>query len=120
MRSPEYWKSYHASISNGKQQVFRRCQKVVNLLGRPWQVSKRCSPPKHMPEEYAAVAIYRKYFNMVLRAAEVDTSFILGKRLDHSNIWWGLQRISARYLKRAIELLFRLYLWDISTEYLHR
>ncbi|MEM3519912.1 MAG: transposase [Candidatus Hadarchaeales archaeon] len=108
MRSPEYWKSYHASIANGKQQVFRHCQKVVNLLGRPWQVSKRGSPPKHMPEEYAAVAIYRKYFNMVFRAAEADTPFILGKRLDHSNIWWGLQRISARYLKRAIELLFRL------------
>lgn len=108
MRSKEYWKSYHASIANGKQQVFMHCQKVVNLLGRPWQVSKRGSPPKHMPEEYAAVAIYRKYFNMVLRAAEVDTPFILGKRLDHSNIWWGLQRIPTRYLKRAIELLFRL------------
>jgi hypothetical protein len=61
-----------------------------------------------MPEEYAAVVIYRKHFDMTLRDAEGDTPLLMAKRLDHSNIWWGLQRIPALYIKRAIELLFRL------------
>lgn len=108
MRSPGYWKSYHASKANERQQVYRHCQRVVKLLGRPWQVSRRGRPPEHMPEEYAAVVIYRKHFGMPLRVTEGDTPLVLGKRLDHSNIWWGLQRVPALYIKRAVELLFRL------------
>ena len=107
-RSSGYWKSYHASKANEKRQVFKQCRRVVRKLGPPWQVAKRGRPPEHQPEEYAAIAIHRKHFHMALRAAEGDTPFILGNRVDHSNIWWGLQRISTDYLDRAIELLFDL------------
>jgi hypothetical protein len=57
-----------------------------------------------MPDEYAAVAIYRKHFNMVFRVADGNTPFVLGKQLDHSNIWWGLQRIQLEYVDRAIQI----------------
>jgi hypothetical protein len=80
----------------------------VKKLGPPWQVAKRGRPPEHQPEEYAAVAIYRKHFHMALRVAEGDTPFVLGKRLDHSDIWWGLQRICVLYVERCIQLLFEL------------
>ena len=108
MRSPGYWKSYHASNANEKRQVFNLCRRVVRKLGPPWQVVKRGRPPEHQPEEYAEIAIYRKHFCMTLRVAEGDTPFVLGKRVDHSNIWWALQRIPLGYLDRAIELLFEL------------
>ena len=108
MRSPGYWKSYHASRANERQRVFRLCRRVVEKLGPPWQVAKRGRPPEHQPEEYAAISIYRKHFHMALRVAEGDTPFTLGKRVDHSDIWWGLQRISAEYVDQAIELLFGL------------
>lgn len=107
-RSSGYWKSYHASKANEKGQVFKLCKRVVKKLGPPWQVSKRGRPPDHLPDEYAAVAIYQKHFRMVLRVTEGDTSFVLGKRMDHSVVWWGLQRIPAGYLDQAIELLFGL------------
>jgi len=80
----------------------------VRKLGPPWQVAKRGRPPEHQPEEYAGIAIYRKHFCMTLRVAEGDTPFVLGKRVDHSDIWWSLQRIPLGYLDRAIELLFEL------------
>jgi len=80
----------------------------VRKLGPPWQVAKRGRPPEHQPEEYAEIAIYRKHFNMSLRVAEGDTPFVLCKRVDHSDIWWALQRIPLGYLNRAIELLFEL------------
>lgn len=108
MRSPGYWKSYHASKAYEKGQVFNLCKRVVKRLGPPWRISKRGYPPDHMPEEYAAVGIYLKHFKMVFRAAEGDTPFILGKRMDHSVIWWGFQRISVLYLEMAIQLLFEL------------
>jgi len=86
-------------------------------LAPPWEVSKRGCPLEHQPEEYAAVAIYRKHFHMALRVAEGDIPFILGKRVDHSDIWWGLQSIPVEYVDRAIELLFyliaRLFLPDL-------
>ena len=107
-RSLGYWKSYHASKANEKRQVFRLCRRVVRKLGPPWQVAKRGRPPEHLPEEYATVAIYRKHFRMVLRVTEGDTPFILGKRMDHSTIWWGLQRIPVEYVDRAVQLLFEL------------
>ncbi len=107
-RSPGYWKSYHASKANEKWQVFKLCKRVVKKLGPPWQVSKRGRPPEHQPEEYAAVVIYRKHFRTTLRVAEGDTPFTLGKRLDHSDIWWALQRISVRYVESSIQLLFEL------------
>jgi len=116
-RSSGYWKSYHASKANEKQQVFRLCRRVVRKLGPPWQVAKRGRPPEHLPEEYAATAIYRKHFHMALRVAEGDTPFVLGKRLDHSDIWWGLQRIFVRYLDRAIELLFELIIELFPTNF---
>jgi len=108
MRSQGYWKSYHASKANEKGQVFKLCKRVVKKLGPPWQVAKRGRPPEHQPEEYAATAIYRKHFHMALRVAEGDTPFVLGKRLDHSDIWWALQRISVRYVESSIQLLFEL------------
>ena len=108
MRSPGYWKSYHASNANEKRRVFNLCRRVVRKLGPPWQVAKRGRPPEHQPEEYAGIAIYRKHFCMTLRVAEGDTPFVLGKRVDHSDIWWSLQRIPLGYLDRAIELLFEL------------
>lgn len=108
MRSTGYWRSYHASKANEKRQVYRLCRRVVRKLGPPWQVAKRGRPPDHKPEEYAQIAVYRKHFCMALRVAEGDTPLVLGKRLDHSNIWWALQRISTDYLDRAIELLFGL------------
>ena len=80
----------------------------MRKLGPPWQVAKRGRPPEHQPEEYAKIAIYRKHFCMALRVAERGTQLILGKRVDHSDIWWGLQRIPPGYLDRAIELLFDL------------
>jgi len=106
MRSAGYWKSYHASKTNEKRQVFRLCRRVVRKLGPPWQVAKRGRPPDHQPGEYAAIVIYRKHFHMVLRVVEGDTPLILGKRVDHSDIWWSLQRIPAGYVDRAIKLLF--------------
>ena len=108
MRSQGYWKSYHASKANEKRQVFRLCRRVVRKLGSPWQVAKRGRPPEHQPEEYAEIAIYRKHFHMSLRVAEGDTPLILGKRVDHSDIWWSLQRISPCYLNQSIELFFDL------------
>jgi hypothetical protein len=108
MRSPGYWKSYHASKAYGKEQVFNLCKRVVKRIGPPWRISKRGYPPDHLPEEYAAVGIYLKHFKMVFRAAEGDTPFILGKRMDHSVIWWGFQRLSVLYLEMAIQLLFEL------------
>lgn len=108
MRAPGYWKSYHASRANEKQQVFRLCKRIVGKLGPPWEVSKRGRRPDHSPNEYAAVAIYQKHFRMVFRVAEGDTPFVLGKRMDHSVIWWGFQRVPAWYLAQAIELLFDL------------
>lgn len=108
MRSKGYWRSYHASKANEKRQVFGLCKQVAKKLGPPWQVSGRGRPPDHMPEEYAAVAIYRKHFHMVLRVMEGDTPFVLGRRMDHSTIWWGLQRIPVEYVDRAIQLLFGL------------
>ena len=89
----------------------------MRKLGPPWEVSKRGYPPDHLPEEYAAVAIYQKHFHMVLRATEGDTPFILGKRMDHSVIWWGLQRIPAGYVGRAIELLFELIIELFSPDF---
>jgi hypothetical protein len=108
MRSLGYWKSYHASRANERQRVFRLCRRVVEKLGPPWQVAKRGRPPEHLPEDYGAMAIYQKHFCMVLRAAEGDTPFLLAKRMDHSTIWWGLQRIPVMYVEEAIELLFEL------------
>jgi len=108
VRSSGYWKSYHASKANEKGQVFKLCKRVVKKLGPPWQVTRRGRPPEHRPEEYAAVVIYRKHFRMTLRVAEGDTPFTLGKRLDHSDIWWALQRISVRYVQSSIRLLFEL------------
>lgn len=108
MRSKCYWKTYHASKTNGKQHVFKCCKRVVKKLGPPWQVAKRGRPPEHQPEDYAAVVIYRKHFSMVLRVTEGDTPFVLGRRMDHSTIWWGLQRLPVGYVDRAIELLFEL------------
>ena len=108
MRSKCYWKSYHASKANEKRQVFKQCRRVARKLGPPWQVAKRGRPPEHQPEEYGAVAIYRKHFSMVLRSTEGDTQLLLSKRMDHSTIWWGLQRIPPGYLERGIEILFEL------------
>lgn len=107
-RASGYWKSYHASKANEKLQVFRLCRRLVRKLGSPWQVAKRGRPPEHQPEEYAVIAIYRKHFCMSLRVAEGDTPFILSKRVDHSDIWWALQRMPVGYVDRAIELLFEL------------
>ena len=107
-RALGYWKSYHASKANEKRQVFRLCRRLVRKLGSPWQVAKRGRPPEHQPEEYAAIAVYRKHFHMTFRAAEGDTPLTLGKRVDHSDIWWGLQRMPVGYVDRAIEFLFEL------------
>ena len=74
----------------------------------PRQATKRGRPPEHQPEEYGAVAIYRKHFFMVLRSTEGDIPLVLGKRMDHSTIWWGFQRMPVEYVNSAIELLFEL------------
>lgn len=108
MRSPGYWKSYHASNAYGKRRVFNLCKRVVRRLDPPWQVAKRGRRPKHQPGEYAAIEIYRKHYKMTFRESEDDTPFVLCKRLDHSDIWWAHQRITVSYLDRAIELLFEL------------
>ncbi|MFH1821632.1 MAG: hypothetical protein ABH852_04230 [Methanobacteriota archaeon] len=39
---------------------------------------------------------------------EGDTPFVLGKRMDHSVVWWDLQRVPVEYVDRAIQLLFEL------------
>ncbi|HID61018.1 MAG TPA: IS4/IS5 family transposase [Hadesarchaea archaeon] len=104
MRSVGYWKSYHASKANEKRPVFKLCKRVVRKFGPPWQAAKRGRPPEHQPDEHAEIVIYRKHFCMSLRVAEGDTPLILNKRVDHSDIWWSLQRISPCYMDQAIKL----------------
>jgi len=81
--------------------------------GLSWSFFGGCRagwPPDHQPEEYAAIAIYRKHFNVSLRIAEEEYSIRLGKRVDHSNIWWIIQRVPIGHIGRVIELLFEFVL----------
>lgn len=108
MRHPHYWKAYHASKLYDKLEIFKICSRVVSILGPPWQVSKRGRLPKFRPELYAAMGIFRKYFGSSLRAAEGETPLLIGLRMDHATIWWGLQRMPIVYFERALELLYEL------------
>jgi len=108
MRTPNYWKAYHASKLYDKAEIFKICLRVASTLGPPWRVSERGRPPKFRPELYAAVGIFRKYFASSLRIAEGDTPLLIGLRMDHATIWWGLQRTPVVYFERALELLYAL------------
>jgi len=108
MRCPNYWKAYHASKLYDKREVFKLCSRVASALGPPWRVSERGRPPKFRPELYAAVGIFRKYFSSSLRIAEGDTPLLIGLRMDHATIWWGLRRTPVAYFERALELLYEL------------
>ena len=108
MRCPNYWKAYHASNLYDKSEVFKLCSRVASALDPPWQVSERGRPPKFRPELYASVGIFRKYFGSSLRAAEGEAPLLIGLRMDHATIWWGLQRMPIAYFERALELLYGL------------
>lgn len=108
MRCPNYWKAYHASKLYDKSEVFKLCSRVARALGPPWRIPKRGRPPKFRPELYAAVGMFRKHFGSSLRVAEGDTPLLIGLRMDHATVWWGLQRIPVVYFERALELLYEL------------
>lgn len=108
MRCPNYWKAYHASKLYDKLEIFKLCSRVASTIGPPWQVSERGRPPKFRPELYATVGIFRKYFNSSLRVAEGDTPLLIGLRMDHATIWWGLRRAPVAYFERALALLYGL------------
>ena len=99
MRCPNYWKAYHASNLYDKSEIFKLCSRVASALGPPWRASERGRPPKFSPELYAAVGIFRKYFASSLRAAEGDTPLLIGLRMDHATIWWGLRRTPVVYFE---------------------
>jgi len=118
VRSQGYWKSCRVSKANGERRVFGLCRRAVgsssSLAGRREGGAAQAPTRRIRCDSH-----HQKHFSMVLRSTEGDTPLVLGKRMDHSVIRWGLQRIPAGYVERAIELLFEPHRRAISARFLH-
>jgi len=110
-KRPGYWKLYHQSHQHDMSEVFKVTCWLVKGVGPPWKVSPIGRPPKILPEEYASLCVFKKWYKLTYRQVEDMASLLIGKTVDHSSIGWAMQRISPEYLN---ELVLDLHLYTDS------
>jgi hypothetical protein len=78
---------------NDRSYIFKLAMRIVEMLGPPWETSRRGRKPKFMPKEHAAICIYMRLFNLTYRDVEREMPLLLSKGIDHSTVGWAMQRL---------------------------
>lgn len=99
---------YHQSHEHDMLEVFKAICWLVKGVGPPWKVSPIGRPPKILPEEYACLCVFKKWYDLKYRQVQDMAPLLIGKTVDHSSIGWAMKRISPEYLN---ELVYDLFLY---------